>query len=356
MSEERMRLAVRASNTGLWDWDIQTGDVYFSPEWKAQLGFADHEIENRFKEWEERLHPDDWERTLSTVKAYLEKPWPNYEVEFRMRHRDGTYRWILARGTLVTDEKGKAQRMLGSHLDITERKQTEEASRTIERLYRILAHNFPNGGVALFDRDLRYLIADGAEMERVGLSKEIIEGRTIWDAFSPEVSRLLEPVYRAALAGETVVEEVTIADRVFVRQAVPVSDERGELFAGLVMSEEITERKRAEEALRQSEKKFSTIFATIPDMVTIVRLKDAVVLDVNDAWTKHTGYQKSERIGKSGDEINLYVEPELRARQIKQLIETGEINNAEADYRRKDGSLMHGLMSARSIELDGEQC
>src|SRR5882672_887985 len=75
LSEQRLRLAVRASNTGLWDWDVQTGEIYFSPEWKAQVGYEDDELKNRLGEWEDRLHPDDRERVLSTVNAYLANPW-----------------------------------------------------------------------------------------------------------------------------------------------------------------------------------------------------------------------------------------------------------------------------------------
>lgn len=140
-SEARLRLTTEGSNTGLWDWDIRTNEVYFSPIWKRQIGYEDHEIPNRFEEWENRVHPDDLGRALATVQAYIAAPWPNFENEFRFRHKDGSYRWILARASLLTDEQGQPVRMLGSHLDITERKHAEEeliASR--ERLRALSAH------------------------------------------------------------------------------------------------------------------------------------------------------------------------------------------------------------------------
>jgi PAS domain S-box-containing protein len=125
-SRERFELAVRGSQDGLWDWDLGTGDVYYSPRWKSILGYEDHEIAHRIEEWEQRLHPEERERVLAANRAHAEGATPHYEYEYRLRHKNGTYRWILARGVALRDAAGKAYRMAGSHVDITERKQAEE--------------------------------------------------------------------------------------------------------------------------------------------------------------------------------------------------------------------------------------
>jgi PAS domain S-box-containing protein len=124
--QARLQLAIQGSNTGLWDWDLLTNEAYYSPEWKKQLGYEDHEIPNRFEEWENRLHPEDRNRMLTIVKSYLGNPWPDYEAEFRLRHKDGSYRWILARAAVLRSEDGKAYRMLGCHIDITDHKKAQE--------------------------------------------------------------------------------------------------------------------------------------------------------------------------------------------------------------------------------------
>jgi PAS domain S-box-containing protein len=124
-SRERFELAVRGSQDGLWDWDLHTGNVYYSPRWKSILGYEDQEIAHRIEEWEQRLHPDERERVLAANIAHAQGTTPHYEYEYRLRHKNGSYRWILARGVALRDESGRAYRMAGSHVDITERKQAE---------------------------------------------------------------------------------------------------------------------------------------------------------------------------------------------------------------------------------------
>lgn len=124
-ANEALRLAVRAGNVGLWDWDLRTNQVNYSREWKRQIGYEEHEISNEFREWEQRVHPDDLEETLATVSAYRADPGPGYEAEFRFQHKNGSYRWILTQASAVCDENGEPTRMLGSHVDMTERKQAE---------------------------------------------------------------------------------------------------------------------------------------------------------------------------------------------------------------------------------------
>jgi PAS domain S-box-containing protein len=125
-SRERFELAVRGSQDGLWDWDLRTGEIYYSPRWKSILGYEDHEIGQSIEEWEQRLHPDDRERVVAANQAHIDGATPHYECEYRLRHKDGTYRWILARGVALRDAAGAAYRVAGSHVDITERKQAEQ--------------------------------------------------------------------------------------------------------------------------------------------------------------------------------------------------------------------------------------
>jgi PAS domain S-box-containing protein len=137
--EQEIELTARAGAVGLWDWDM--GHVVrFSREWKQQLGYAEHEIADDVEEWRSRLHPDDYERMTRSVADFAAHPTGEFTYEQRLRHRDGTYRWILSRGTVVRYENGQARRMLGSHVDITERKLAELSLRESEARNRSLVN------------------------------------------------------------------------------------------------------------------------------------------------------------------------------------------------------------------------
>ncbi|MBE9057630.1 PhnD/SsuA/transferrin family substrate-binding protein [Sphaerospermopsis sp. LEGE 08334] len=126
------QLAVKGSNDGLWDWNLDTNEVLFSTRWKEMLGYTEAEIPNHFQEWKQRLHPDDSDRVLTTFRQYFEGQLATYEQEYRLQHRNGNYLWVLCRGTLLRDVWNKPYRMAGSHTDITRRKQAEAELRESE--------------------------------------------------------------------------------------------------------------------------------------------------------------------------------------------------------------------------------
>ncbi|MEB3337329.1 MAG: EAL domain-containing protein [Leptolyngbyaceae bacterium] len=124
-SEERYALAAQGANDGLWDWNLKTQAVYFSERWKSLLGLQDEEMET-IDHWFQRVHPEDIEGLWITLADHLEGLTPHFEFEFRMLHQDGTYHWMLSRGSAIRDPDHHPYRLAGSQTDITKRKQTEE--------------------------------------------------------------------------------------------------------------------------------------------------------------------------------------------------------------------------------------
>ena len=137
VSEERYELAVRGAGVGIWDWDVRSGKVYFSPRWRMLLGYGENEIGANIEEYTSLIHPDDRQRALKFRSDFLAGTSPTATVEFRLRHKDGSYRWIAAHAVVVRDEQGRAYRLVGSHGDITDRKQAEE---TLQRQHQTLKH------------------------------------------------------------------------------------------------------------------------------------------------------------------------------------------------------------------------
>jgi len=125
-SEERYALASRGANDGLWDWDLQLNEVYYSPRWKSMLGYEEDELSNSPDEWLDRIHQDDRVQVEMEITAHVSGQSPHFVSEYRMLHKNGTYRWVLSRGLSVCDMSSKAQRIAGSMTDITERKKAEE--------------------------------------------------------------------------------------------------------------------------------------------------------------------------------------------------------------------------------------
>ena len=125
-SEERYALASQGASDGLWDWDLRIGAIYFSPRWAAQVGSEVADLGDDPNAWIGRIHADDRKRVLADISLHLEGKTPHLEVEYRLRHDDGTFRWMLGRGLAVRDEKGRAYRMAGSQTDITERRRAAE--------------------------------------------------------------------------------------------------------------------------------------------------------------------------------------------------------------------------------------
>jgi len=120
---------MRGANDGLWDWDLETDAVYYSPRWKSMLGYKEDEVGDSFDSWTKLLHPDDLQNALESIEAYRQGRKASYEIEFRMRHKDGHYATILSRGFGVRNESGEVVRMVGTHVDISDRKKAEEELR-----------------------------------------------------------------------------------------------------------------------------------------------------------------------------------------------------------------------------------
>jgi diguanylate cyclase (GGDEF)-like protein/PAS domain S-box-containing protein len=125
-SEERYVLASRGANDGLWDWDIKSNVIYYSPRWKSMLGYEENKITNSPDEWLNRIHPDDRVQVETAITANINGHTPNFKSEHRILHKDGSYLWVLSRGLAVHNGSPKAYRMAGSMTDITERKEAEE--------------------------------------------------------------------------------------------------------------------------------------------------------------------------------------------------------------------------------------
>lgn len=257
---------------------------------------------------------------------------------WKHRKKDGTIIDVKITWQDLTFANKPARLVLAK--EITQCKAAGEALARSELLYRKLAQNFPNGAVLLFDPKLRYTIAEGKGLATVGLSKEFLEGKTIWEVWPPEIWELLEPNYQAAFAGRESSLEVPYAGRIYLVQVLPVKNEQGEIFAGMVVSQDITSRKHSEESLQESEARFCQLAENIQEVFFINALRKLKTLYISPAYEKIWGRTCQSLYEQSNSFLDT-VHPEDRDRVLTLMAKQRQGEDVNYEYRivRPDGSV-----------------
>ncbi|MHB1185820.1 MAG: PAS domain-containing protein [Desulfobulbia bacterium] len=188
--EEQLRLALIAANQGLYDLNVQTGEATVSPEYATMLEYDPDEFHETNARWIERLHPADRESVAAAYQDYIAGKTPEYRVEFRQQTKTGEWKWILSLGKVVEyDPAGRPLRMLGTHTDITKRKQAEEALEESEKRFRSLFEDVPNIAVQGYDRQHRVVFWNTASEGLYGFSREEALGRPLEELIIPPEMR-----------------------------------------------------------------------------------------------------------------------------------------------------------------------
>ncbi|MDR4466750.1 MAG: PAS domain S-box protein [Nitrospira sp.] len=306
-SQERLRQALQASGIGLWDWNTETNVVALSEEWKRQLGYEKTELAHRFETWVALLHPDDHGRAIAYVQEYVRNRQGEYRQEFRLLHKDGTYRWIEARASFVTEPDGSQIRLLGSHTDITERKKMEEAIREGEDRYRTLVELSPSGVLVFSEGRIVYANHTGALLLGANDPKEILD-RPMSDFIHPEHHDEVRENMKRLLTGSVSVHS---AERVYVRMdgtSLPVHVEAARIMwngrpAILVLFSDITDRQRAEDGLRRSHNFLRQVIDADPNFI-YAKDREGRFTMVNKAVADCYGTTVENLIGQSDADFN----------------------------------------------------
>jgi PAS domain S-box-containing protein len=286
-SERSLAEAQRVANLGSWMWDVASDQIVWSDEMYRIYGLDPDEFVPTFENYLELQHPDDREELAAVVQRSRETQTP-FDHFHRIIRADGFVRILHARGRPVVDESGAIVRMYGTGQDVTEAKQTEEALRKSEESYRTLARNTPDAVIALYNLDLELIILEG------NVADYITPGTSLISLLPPEEQEndFLEP-FRQALEGTPQTLEKQYGERTYLIQAVPVRDSNGEIFAGMAMAQNITERKRTERKLEQRAKQLAalhemgqTVASSLDLQVIFERVLDNLrpLLDAEDVF------------------------------------------------------------------------
>ena len=271
----RYQLATAAGSVGVWDWHLKTNRIYLDASLKALLGWKNDEINNYLDDWGALVHPEDAARLTELARSYLSGAIPNYEIEHRASHRDGRVRWFLTRGTVLRDEEGTAYRLIGTSTDITEKRKAEEALRDSKERYRALVTASAQI-VWRANGEGQALVPNTSWQEHTGQSIEEMLGLGWRDAIHPDDRDRGWQIWQQAMRdGTAFADELRIRKhdgsyRYFHVRGVPIFAQDGVVREWVGTNTDITERKRAEEALRTSEARNSAMLKAIPDLIFLL--------------------------------------------------------------------------------------
>ena len=285
ISEERWHFALDGAGDGVWDWNPITNEVYFSKQLKTMLGYSDEEIENKVEEWKSRIFPDDKERVLVALNKFKSGETVVYEEEYRMVCKDGTYKWILSRGkTVSSNSDGRATRCLGTHKDISDSKNKELLLAHERYLLNALMDYSPES-IYFKDLDSKFIRINNFTAKVLGFDNatEVI-GKSDFDFFSKEyATKTFNDEQQIIKTGTPIIEEEQgewMDGRVTwgLSNKMPLRNPEGEIVGTFGISINITERKLAEQALKESEQYTNSILSVIPDLIFVLS-SEGVFLD-----------------------------------------------------------------------------
>ena len=361
-SEERYRFLVEESNDIIWTFDLSSMTyTYFSNSVERILGYPPEAgrvvtLDNVFSSTTKK-------QVMSAFSKLLGADSDSTRILLEAEHlcKDGGTVWMEINALLHRDSLNQPVCFTGISRDITDRKRAEEALTESEAFLKTLINAIP---IPVFykDRNGKYLGFNSAFETFVGETKERLIGKSVFDINPPELAEIYHTEDDKLFHGGGIQRYESqwknahgeLRDIIFNKAVF--TDSKGTVTGLLGAITDITERKQAEDALKESEKKFSTLFKTSPVYIASIALDDGYFLDVNDAFTNITGYQRDEVLGRTAVEIGLWFEPEERVKFIKLAQQHGGFHEEEVRFRRKNGEPLFGIWSAEKIELGGKAC
>lgn len=261
-SKERFELAMKFSNDGLFDWNLETNQIYYSRGWKKILGYQDHEIHNDFSEWSRLTRPEDVNASWSMLNDVLECKRDRFEMEFQMLHKNGHWVDILSRANVIFNENGKGVRVVGTHVDITERKKAE---REILQ-QKLKAERYLNLAGVMFiglDKNGNITIANKKACDILEYDESEIIGRNWFDNFIPQTIRQdVYSVFKQLIDGNVEPVEYYInpitsksgKEKYIDWHNTYIKDDAGKIIGILSSGEDITEKRVLEAQLQKAQK------------------------------------------------------------------------------------------------------
>lgn len=348
---ERYETAVAGTSDGLWDWDLVTNKVWYSPRFWALLGFKESDSlpEDNIHSWRSQVHPDDQDSMLQSLSLSHDTG-KEYDDQYRMLTRDGSYRWFRVRGATRYCDSGKAIRMAGSIQDISEQREAQDSLANLKEQLRLFVEHTP-AAVAMLDNNMRYIVCSRAWYEHYKLEQADITGMSHYEIF-PEMNADWKVFHQRALQGETL-----SADRDFMElpsgephwirwELCPWYESEGEIGGIIMFTQEINEQIENERVLREAKVTAETALREVSALRTAldehallsIADRQGKIIDANLGFCRISGYTRDELIGQDHKILNSAYHPKSFWKDVWRTIGSGKAWRGEVCNRRKDGS------------------
>ena len=346
-SERELKQTLDATTDGVWTWNFETNVLSFSSKYYTMLGYEPDEFPATYENWLDLIHPDDTEHALDVAAEYLETKPDLYENEFRLRTKDGAYRWIRAHARVVERNRNNDPvYMIGNHEDITERKVAEEALRHSEEKYRILVEN-QTDMVVKVDLEGRFLFVSPSYCRTFGKSEDALLGGQFMPLVHEEdrgptakaMEALYAPPYTAYIEQRARTKD---GWRWLAWVDTAVLDDNGDVHEIIGAGRDITDRKNAETALWETTERFRKVFDSQLDAILVLDANfPAKIVECNPATASIFQYDSDEIIGEPVDIFHVdesYLN-EFHRQLLSSVEKDGFLNNFNFEMKRKDGTV-----------------
>ncbi len=362
-SAERLAAVIEGSKLGYSDWLIQEGVVHRNSRWAEILGYTKEEIGSEYQRWKELIHPEDVDETQRKLDEHLNGGSEYYRNEYRMKTKDGSYRWVLDQGKVIKrDKDGKPLRMTATHIDITDRKKAENALRKSEARFRAY-FEIPLVGIAISSPQKGWIEANNHLCRMLEYTREELAELT-WDKIThpDDIAENLR-YFESAMRGE--IDEYHIDKRficksgkiVWVSLSARVARlPNGEIDYLIVLMQDITERKKMEQTVAESEKLFRAIFEQAGVGVAQIHTQSWKIIRANEKYSALTGYEKEQLASLN---ISDFTHPDdvTKNRALIEAMMRGENRGftLEKRYIRKDGGVVWVNLTVSPMWKPGEE-
>jgi len=355
--EERFDLAMRGVNHGVWDWNMEKQQIFFSAHWKRMLGYSSYEIGNQLIDWQRHIHPDDLPIVMNDLETHLKNHTLRYESVYRVQHKRGHYLWVLDRGAALRHPDGTPYRMLGTYVDITAYKQNEkileEARSSLEQIINALPL-----AILLKDRQHRWYFFNNTFCELTGYSREFLLGKTDYDMVPNEevASQCWQQDEEIFRTGQELIYEQPLIDAnqqlhsILVKKTLYRDQLRGEDFIFCCITD-ITQRKHSEERYRR-------LFNSSNDAIFVLPLNELglpdTFIEINDIACTYLGRSRESLMNMSLLDLLPTPSISLISQQLRSLLLEQHVL-FECDLLRADGQILPIEMNWQLFELEGRQ-